>query len=126
MDIVEPTNVCYARAMTELSSNDRAFIAVSDELIRRQNDLETLRKLEVVCGSINDWSRKQLDGLNPKRQHTERLQGLSCAVHFLGNIAELRKEMRSTEERVEKLKTLAEAYMSGKDIVQIKLSMDNE
>lgn len=112
--------------MTETSSNDRAFIAVTDELIRRQNDLEALRKLETICGGINDWTRKNLDGLNPKRQHTENLQGLTRAVHFLGNVGELRKEIKRTEERVEVLKTLAEAYMGGSDIVQIKLSMDND
>lgn len=126
MDIVEPTNVCYARAMTELSSNDRAFISVTEELIRRQNDLEALRKLETICGGINDWTRKNLDGLNPKRQHTEKLQGLTRAVHFLGNVGELRKEIKNTEGRIESLKTLAEAYMTGGDIVQIKLSMDND
>lgn len=108
----------------ETTTNERAFITVSQELIRKQNDLDVLRKMESIGQGISEWNRKMTSALTPDRVHSEGLEGASRVVHYLGNISELRKEIVRVEARIEQLKVLADAFMRGQDIVQLRLSQE--
>lgn len=107
-----------------LTSNERAFIKVSEELIRKQNDLDVLVKMEGVASGVSEWHRKIIGALTQDRVHSEDFQGISKAMGLLGNIAQIRKSVTATQERIERLKCLADAYMRGEDIIQARLSQD--
>ena len=110
--------------MTEMTPNDRAFIKISEELIRKQNDLDALKKLESVASSVNDWGRKNLLGLGENRTHSDEIAGLSKIINLISNISELRAYQAKVQERVDRLKDMADAYLKGQDIVAHRLMKD--
>ena len=110
--------------MAEMTPNERAFIKVCEELIRKQNDLDALKKLESAANSINDWGRKNLSGLGDNSTHSDEIAGLSRIVNLMCNISDLRAYQAKTQERVEQLKDMADTYLKGQDIVAHRLMKD--
>jgi hypothetical protein len=110
--------------MTDITSNERAFIKISQDLICRQNDLEMLIKLEAIGNNVSEYHRRSMSNIDTKRTHSEPFAGLSMAVALMSDATKMKAEINKARDAIEKLRTLADAFMRGEDIVQTRLSMD--
>jgi hypothetical protein len=117
-------NGLYVAGMTDITSNERAFIKISQDLIRRQNDLEMLIKLEAIGNNVSEYHRRSMSNIDTKRTHSEPFAGLSMAVALMSDATKMKAEINKARDAIEKLRSLADAFMRGDDIVQTRLSMD--
>ena len=108
--------------MTEMTKNDEAFIKISSELICLRNDLEALKKLKILKSRMDNWSHKQLQGLDPSAVHTQLYQGLSRMIFLVSQEGSVENEIHRTEQRIVELTTLSTAYLRGEDVVAAKLA----
>lgn len=107
-----------------MTSNDQAFIIISKELIRRQNDLESLDRLAIISSCINQYARDRIVGVCSTREHTETYAGLSKIIDLLSDSRKLAIERNTIQERIEVLKNLSDTYLRGGNIVIEKLSKE--
>jgi hypothetical protein len=110
--------------MTEISSNDRAFIKVSKELQCLRNDAAALEKLSHGFAYMNQSARDTFKAFRGDMVHSPEWAGLSKAIELLGAAGKMQEEIKKMRERITHLERLVEAYIKGQDIVATRLAQD--
>jgi hypothetical protein len=99
--------------MTELKSNDHAFIKISKELHCLRNDHKALTMLQYCKVGAGQHS--------PDAVHSEEWKCLNRLVNILTSENKMRETLISIRERIKSLEELSDAYIRGDDIVATRL-----
>lgn len=110
--------------MTDITPNEKAFIKVSQDLLRARNDVLALQAIVEAAGQFNQWNRTKLSEHRPDRHHTDEYLGISKALYLMGHAGEANNALTKAKGKVEALERLSEAYMRGENIIQAKLASE--
>jgi hypothetical protein len=107
-----------------LTPNDKAYIKISQELLRLRNDLSVMQMIPTITSSMNQWHRAKLKEVRVGL-HSEGREGWSELLNLISSdTSELESSLQKIKGRIKLLEELSEAYIKGQDIIQLKLARD--
>lgn len=102
----------------DMSSNDRAFIKISKELLCLRNDLACFKALQYIN------ARESNKTFRTSMTNSDEWTGLGKIVGLLNDSTKMAQTIKKTEERITRLEELSEVYVKGGDLVAARLAQE--
>lgn len=111
--------------MTDTTSNDKAFIKVSEEVRRLENSLVVMEAIKKAQSRMDQYSRGGLRDLNTDKAFTEEIDAwLKVLPYFSDDGTKIEAKIEASKKRLDELRLLQEVYLKGGNILASKLARD--
>lgn len=111
--------------MTDPTSNDKAFIKVSEEIRRLENSLVVMEAVKKSLIRMDQYARGSLRDLNTDKAFTEEIDTwLKVLPFFSDDGTKIEAKIELSKKRLDELRLLQEVYLKGGNILASKLARD--
>jgi hypothetical protein len=108
--------------MAEVSSNQKAFLTVSEELLRVNNSITVLEKFSRLSNGIDNYIKTSVGKEIPDQALcSQDTQGIAEAMRYLIFPTDYQRLKDKLSRRKLELTDLVNTYLKGGDIVASKL-----
>jgi len=108
--------------MTEITTNEKSFIKISEELRRLENSLEIVKAFKAFISRADNFAKTQLGNIELDKAFTAEIDAWVTIFPYISDSTKLIVKIEDMELRIKELCALQDVYLKGGDIVAAKLA----